>query len=386
MKWVKWIVSIVAVLIILVISVRPLIEWRMLPAGPFDSNAAPAAPDYTSAYFWISLPDKSDSADLTPPNAETNSDITDPEIDVFFVHSTGYVGPGGWNSNMDAENSEIQSTEYMLTSMASIFNGCCNIYAPHYREAHLASFGAEDTESSFAALDLAYQDIEAAFDYFLENYNQGRPFMIVSHSQGSLHSLRLLENKIDGKALSARLVAAYTLGYWLPMDKFERGFEALQLCETPDQTGCLVSFDSFGEGGQLDGQSRQWYKTGWEIIDNKHIACVNPMSWLTNTDRVAATEHTGAMPVEFMRTFYYMLTAQNPNYKFTELPSLTNQLTWAQCGENGELFVQEQLEGPFSNHFDNPNKSYHLLDFSLFYGNIRSNAILRAEAFMQKSR
>lgn len=386
MKWIKWISAIVVVLIILVISARPLIEWRMLPSNAFSSDNVPDKPDYSDTYFWISLPDKSDSADLIPPNAFTDEDIHLPQVDVFFIHSTGYVGPGGWNSNMQADNSEIQSTEYMLTSMASIFNGCCHLYAPHYREAHLVSFASEDTQSSFDALDLAYDDVETAFDYFLEYYSQGRPFMIVSHSQGSLHALRLLENRIDGEPLAQRMVAAYTLGYWLPLDKFERSFTSLKVCSSAEQTGCIVSFDSYGEGGKLSGQSRQWYRSGWEVVDNTQIVCTNPISWSTNTERALAEQHHGAMPVEFKRTFWYMLTAQNPDYKFTELPPLVNELTWAQCGENGELFVQEQLEGPFSNHFNDENKSYHLLDFSLFYGNIRSNAILRTSAYFKKGR
>lgn len=386
MKFLKWVAVVVVILLLLVVSARPLIEWRLLPSQGFAETQAPDAPDYSDDYFWIAHPDRSDASDLIPPNVDTNNDSTEALIDVFFVHSTGYVGPGGWNSNMGPDNSEIQSTEYMLTSMASIFNGCCQVYAPHYREAHLSAFVADDTESSYQALDLAYQDVEKAFEYFLEHYSQGRAFMIVGHSQGSLHALRLLEQKIDGTPLQDRLVAAYTLGYWLPMDKFERSFSSLELCAQPNQTGCIVSYDAYGEGGELSGASRQWYKTGWEIVPNEKIACVNPLNWQLNTERVPASEHEGAMPVEFKRTFYYMLIATNPNHKFTALPELAQNLTWAECGENGELFLQEQLDGDFANHLADENKSYHLLDFSLFYGNIRENALLRAATYMEKGR
>lgn len=386
MKILKWLAIVVVVFLVLVMSARPLIEWRLLPSQSFEQTKAPEAPVYSDDYFWISRPDIKDGADLVPPNAYTGNDLNDTPVDVFFVHSTGYVGPGGWNSNMGPDNSEIQSTEYMLTSMASIFNSCCNIYAPHYREAHLSSFVSEDTESSFQALDLAYSDVEKAFDYYLENYNQGRPFMIVGHSQGTLHALRLLENRVDNTPLQEKLVAAYTLGYWLPMDKFERGFASLELCQQADQTGCIISYDAYGEGGSLSGMSRQWYKSGWEIVENTDIACVNPLSWQTNNEKIAQDVHLGALPVEFKRTFYYMLIAQNPNYKYTELPTLVENLTWAQCGEKGELFLAEQLEGDFANHLADENKSYHLFDFSLFYGNIRENAIARTKAYLQKGR
>jgi hypothetical protein len=58
----------------------------------------------------VAHPDKSDTSDLVPVGIDTRSDIADKAVDVFFVHSTGFVGPGGWNSSMEIENSEAQST------------------------------------------------------------------------------------------------------------------------------------------------------------------------------------------------------------------------------------------------------------------------------------
>lgn len=380
-KILTWLFSIIVVLVIVAVSARPMIEWYMFPAGSFAEAESPAAPDYSNLYFWVAHSDKNDSSDLVPPNISTASDITDQPVDVFFVHSTGYVGPGGWNSTMEDTNSEAQSIEYMLTSMASIFNGCCAVYAPHYREAHLVSFISDDLESSYQAFDLAYEDVKAAFQYFLTNINKGRPFIIVSHSQGSLHSFRLLHEFVDGTALQDQMVAAYTLGYWLPMDMFERTFESLRLCSDSTQTGCIVSYDTYGEGGYKSSQQRQWYPSGWEINPEQKIACVNPLSWQTNTNLIDSSAHVGAMPVEFKRTFKYMLLAKNPGFKFTELPELTSGLLDAQCDESGVLLVTEQIDNPFSNHLDNEDKSYHLLDFSLFYGNMRNNAIVRTNAY-----
>lgn len=383
MKWLKWLFAIVFILVVVFFSARPLIEWRMLPSAAFDQLEPPKAPDYADDYYWVAHPNIQDSSDLVPPNIDKSTDILDQPVDVFFIHSTGYVGPGGWNSNMGPDNSEIQSLQYMLTSMASVFNGCCRVYAPHYREAHIFSFLSDDHISSYQALDLAYEDVEQAFDYFLTHYNQGRPFMIVSHSQGSTHALRLLETRIDNQPLFQQLVAAYTIGYWLPTDKFERGFEQITLCESADQTGCIVSFDSYGEGGYLSGASRHWYKTGWETNKNQSIVCVNPLSWANDQEKVQKDKHLGAMPVEFKRNFSHMLLASNPGYVFQELPEVHPSLTWAQCGDAGELFVAEQKDNAFSNHFDSEDKSYHLLDFSLFYADIRENAKQRVNAYSQ---
>jgi hypothetical protein len=319
--WLKFLLWFIAGLLILILLLvlfgKGLAIAYLSPPEHFESAQSPLPPDYNKDYFWIAHPDKADSSDLIPALVDTQNDLSDKPVDVFFIHSTGYVGPGGWNSTMAIENSEAQSSEYMLSSMASIFNACCEIYAPHYREAHLQAFLAGDDPNAFAALDLAYSDVEQAFSYFLDHLNQGRPFIIVSHSQGTTHALRLIAQHIDNKQLAKRMVAAYTLGYWLPMDMFARTFETIKPCEAPQQTGCIVSFDTYGEGGYRSGSPPQWYKTGWEINDSRPSLCINPLSWQMNNELVPATQHRGAMAVEFKRTPLDMLLARNPGYKFT---------------------------------------------------------------------
>lgn len=387
-KFFFWFVlPVVGLLIVLISFGRQWAFSYLSPPDTFVLADAPLAPDYTNDYFWVAHPDKRDTADLVPKGVDTSDDLTVKAVDVFFVHSTGFVGPGGWNSTMENTNSEAQSIEYMLSSMASIFNACCDIYAPHYREAQLQAFMPEKFEPGTQALDLAYQDVEAAFDYYLKHYNQGRPFIVVGHSQGTTHAARLLEQRVDNTELSKQLVAAYLVGYWLPKDKFSRGFEQIKLCEQANQLGCIVSYDVYGQGGELDAKVPHWYKTGWERNQQadgsvKPTVCVNPLSWQSNLNKISKEQHLGAMPVEFKRTPLNMLLANNPGFIFQELPALTSELTWAQCMQYGRLEIMQQADNVFSNHLDQPSKSYHVLDFSLFYGNIRQNALLRVNQYM----
>lgn len=385
--FIRFVLTVVCLLIILILFGQKWVINYLSPPDTFILADAPKAPEFDNEYFWVAHPDKNDTSDLVPIGIDTSGDIANKEVDVFFVHSTGFVGPGGWNSSMQIENSEAQSIEYMLSSMASIFNGCCNIYAPHYREAQLQSFIPEKFEAGTQALDLAYQDVEAAFDYYLTHYNQGRPFIVVGHSQGTTHALRLLEQRVDNTQLFNQLVAAYLVGYWLPKDKFTRGFEQIKPCEDTTQIGCIVSYDVYGQGGELDTKVPHWYKTGWEVnrlVDDsvKPTVCVNPLSWQRDLKKIPKSEHLGAMPVDFKRTPVNMLLANNPGFIFDELPTLTSELTWAQCLEDGRLEIMQQTDNAFSNHLDQDNKSYHILDFSLFYGNIRQNAMQRVNQFM----
>jgi pimeloyl-ACP methyl ester carboxylesterase len=383
-KIILWTSVVIALLAVAVLLGGEKVAFSYLsPPKYFEQSETPSPPDYTNKDFWVSLPNKADTADLIPPNIDLSKDLDDRPVDVFFIHSTGYFGPGGWNSTMSVENSEAQSIEYMLSSMASAFNGCCRIYAPHYREAHIASFFPSDNKARFAAFDLAYQDVEASFEYFLSHYNKGRPFIIVSHSQGTLHAQRLMATKIDSTPLLQKMIVAYTLGYWFPMDMFERNFEHIRPCGSAHDTQCVVSYDTYAEGSQQEGIRPHWYGSGWEMSQGKQTLCVNPLSWRMDTEQIDKDEHFGGLPVEFKRQALDILLARNPGYVYQELANIEALNSGAKCTDEGLLIVNKQENNAFSNHGGNENGSYHVFDFSLFYANIRANAIDRVNVYFR---
>src|SRR5690606_23044322 len=112
--------------------------------------------------------------------------------------------------------------------------------APRYRQATLWTF-LDFTPNSEKALDLAYGDIERAFDHYMATRNEGRPFILAAHSQGSYHAMRLLEERILGAPAGDLMVAAYAIGGPV-IDAFTR--EALPACTGPDETGCLIGWNA----------------------------------------------------------------------------------------------------------------------------------------------
>ena len=66
----------------------------------------------------------------------------------------------------------------------------------------------KDTSKAGKAFDFAYEDIKKSFEYYLQHYNNGRPIIIASHSQGTTHALRLLKEFFENKPL--QLVAVWT--------------------------------------------------------------------------------------------------------------------------------------------------------------------------------
>ena len=162
------------------------------PLEPYNENNTPNEPDYSDINNWAATPGI-DGQQFYVPNDSFSVKTNNP-VDVFYIHPTGFFEKE-WNSDMDKSRSAYERTEIMLGNQASAFNESCNIYAPEYRQATYYSFFDRDG-NGMKALDLAYDDVENAFDYFIEHFNNDKPFIIASHSQGALHAQKLL-NRIS---------------------------------------------------------------------------------------------------------------------------------------------------------------------------------------------
>ena len=180
------------------------------PQGPRDGSDAAPAPDYNDPVNWSALPTTADPADLVPEGISAALQGELP-VDVFFIHPTGFLTSGSWTSPMDPDSGTEENTKWMMANQASAYNGCCNVYAPRYREANIfAYFGAvEDREK---VLGFAYQDVARAFEYYLDNYNAGRPFLIAAHSQGTVIAMASLLAVPDAQVPAPPSVALVTYG------------------------------------------------------------------------------------------------------------------------------------------------------------------------------
>jgi hypothetical protein len=362
------------------------IDWyrsQMKPGVEFSAAAGQlqygGRLNYQDEKFWAAFPGKQSPAQLIPKGVSNSNSKR--EVDVFYIHPTSYFYSDAWNAPLFEESWASEMIDTMLASQASVFNDCCRVYAPHYREATLWSFYSRGTTNGFKALDFAYSDVKQAFDYFVKNHLQGRPFVIASHSQGTAHAIRLLAEVVQGQKLQQQLVAVYAGGYWLPLDTFTRTLTDIEPCEESAQFGCLVHWSTYGEQGKLLNHTPHWYRTGWEWSDGKPLLCINPLSWKMNEIAVEKTQHLGALPVTTEGSFLNILFNWPTGFQRSALGSPQPEWTSAQC-RKGLLYVQPQLQGPFSDGGLNVSQDYHLYDYNLFYMNIRSNVKERVEAFL----
>jgi hypothetical protein len=362
--------TVCALLLAAILSPADSAAQRALPElPPFDEVEPPPAPDYGDLSSWAALPQRQDFADFTP--AGMSDDQANAPADVFFLHPTTFLTPESWNAAIDHPQAAPRLDELVIKHQASVFNGCCRVYAPRYRQAGLAAFFGPEEEGRKARM-LAYDDVKAAFRHYLENWNQDRPFIIASHSQGSYYALWLLQDIVDNdEALLERFVAAYIVGTSIPLDVYERTMERINPCRSISDTRCVLNWSTYLEGAEARRSKveiRHRYQDGvWEPNQGKELQCTNPLMWTVGMTPEWA-------PASLNRGTLAGRLGTEP------LPAVTPGEIAARC-HDGVLYVKVPEDNHFADRHRNGN--FHNQDYSLFYANIRDNAAARVEAHVR---
>ncbi len=171
-------------------------------------------------------------------SAEPHVPASAPTFDCFYVYPTVRLGAEG-NAPFDGMNKEEIFT---VRNQAARFGRACEMYAPLYRQRTL-------TATSEATPGQAYGDVVDAFRYYLGHWNEGRPFMLVGHSQGAGHLRHLIQDEIDGHdGIRDRMISALILGSTVsvPVGGDVGGsFANVPACRSDDQFNCVISYASF---------------------------------------------------------------------------------------------------------------------------------------------
>jgi len=312
--------------------------FSQLPAT-FRPQDQPSPPDYTQEKYWAALPFRQDAADVVPLDEHWISDSLK-DVDVFYIYPTIYRKGNTWNADVNDEKLNRKIDRLPVRFQAGVFNASCRIYAPRYRQGILKCYF--DSINGPKGLDFAYQDVKVAFRYYLDHYNHGRPIIIASHSQGSNHAIRLLHDFFDGTALSKQLVCAYVVG--MGMDP--ASYKVIRPCGQPTETGCYVTWSSFRDG----------YDPGHTLLRGR--VCVNPITWARDSAFVPATSSLGSI----------FLKIRHKKWQHAASAQIHHDYLW----------VRNTL--PFVRTW----KVLHLLDYNLFWYDIRKNVADRVRAYLKK--
>jgi hypothetical protein len=228
-----------------------------LPTQPAAETAPPKPNDYADPKSWLCRPGQTGSAcDIDHTTTVVAADGTlkketwtanpNAPIDCFYVYPTVSTDPTP-NSDMTADPAEANVVKQQFARLASQ----CRPYAPLYRQVTLAGLRRLLAGGGGAAAlvsGVQYDDVRDAFNYYLQNDNKGRGFVLVAHSQGSFILAELVRREIEGKPVQPRMVSAILLGTVIavPAGKDAGGsFQRVPLCRSASQTGCVITFASF---------------------------------------------------------------------------------------------------------------------------------------------
>ena len=342
----------------------------LVVAGCGSDNAAtstPAAIDYSKTANWLSLPSQLDA----PKN-----------VDVFYVYPTTYFAGTGDPIIGQIDNANmVAGAKSWFQRQATAFATVGNIYAPYYRQAdafYTLALPTADAVYDFIGGTTA-TDVTAAFDYYIKNYNNNRPFILVSHSQGSTVVALLLQNYMKANSdVYQRMIAAYAIGWSFTQDYFDRN-PHLKFAQGPDDTGGIISYNT---------QSPSF--TGRNPVVFPGAMAINPISWTRTAVAAPAAANAGSLrlfdatatapffqgdviiPVQTVAGYAdAQIAAINPVTSALDPNSTTNVLL---CSSVDPATIKRP--SPVGPGF------YHTYDYAFYYSNLAANAANRVARFL----
>ena len=301
----------------------------------------PAAPDYAQAESWAFLP----------------AGQMDKPVDVFYVYPTIFGGDGP--TRMDITDEDLRhKADVQILINTGVFTDTANLFAPYYRQASIEVVWMNEQEGE-ALLSDGYHDVISAFEYYMEHYNNGRPFILAGFSQGSMALLELMKAEFNNPQWQKQLVAAYLIGYSVTPEDLAK-YPWLKMAQGKADTGVIVSYNT------------QLPHSGQSFVLKKGALGINPVNWKTDGTVAPAAEHKGAV-------IFNAVTGE----VLEEVPHLSDAYLEA---ESGALVVQVDPVKYNASQAVFPAGVLHMYDYMFFYNNLKENAARRAAAWFENKK
>ncbi len=308
----------------------------------FSEDNIPASPDYSSDKSWAVLPSKY-------PKQLTDfiGNIKASNAAVFYIYPTLLLDPKdvSWNSDIYKKQIREDVINKAVKYQASAWASAGELYVPFYRQAHIRIFTSPYDKEGEKAWELAYLDLKQSFEYFLKHHRKNRPIIIASHSQGTIHAKRLLQEYFDGTDLQNELVAAYLVGAQIKIDDFK----FLRPLNSFNETGGYVSWNTFKKN-KYPKKYDKWFEGG---------VTTNPINW-DSKKASNLSEHLGLLYIDDKIYPKSVKVVKKNGILWTSLPKVPNRI------------------------FLSLIKSYHYADINLFWADIQKNSIDRLNAWVER--
>ena len=321
-----------------------------------DDNPSPTEPeksdvmDYSNKSSWYQIPE-----------------ITKP-YDTFYILATEYVvtsmeegapdyAPIGCPEMMEKAPGEYEAH-------ASVYQDATNVFVPYYRQAGLkleVDAWKKTGDMRTALTGTPYTDVAAALDYYFQNYNNGRPFIIAGHSQGSaMTSLVLQKYFKEHPDYYQRMVAAYAIGYAITKDDLKAN-PHLKFASGESDTGVIISWNTEGQKSVDENAPN--------LVLLPNAISINPLNWKLDDTYAPATENLGSLVVDATNQ---TLKIDNVGADAQVVPSRGVIVTNGEADHSQMPPLFTEIFGP---------ASFHNEDYTFYYNNIKDNVAKRITTY-----
>jgi hypothetical protein len=293
----------------------------------------------------------------------------DKPVDVFYLYPTAYQKPDATAPNICAVDDAVMVKRSALAfaRQATAFEPVGNIYAPYYRQADAGyTLGLPQSERDKVVGGIPAGDATAAFAYYIEHFNNGRPFILAGHSQGSNVLLFLLSGYLkEHPDVYARMVAAYVIGYSVTPDYLAAN-PHLKFATGAGDTGVIISYNT--QAPETGGPN--------PVVLPGALA-INPITWTTDETPATAAQNLGSISLNADGS-----VVLGPD----GLPALVKEFADATVdkAKGAVICSTAPVDKLAPGNAVFPKGVYHSFDYPFYYFDIRANAALRVEKFLAK--
>ena len=290
------------------------------------------------------------------------------DVDTFFIYPTEYIGLNEGDPDYATLDNEemLQGLMGIYLTQANVFEDSTNVFMPYYRQASICYAGKvwKKTGSIDAAISgIPYDDITSALDYYFENYNNGRPFILASHSQGSAIAKLVLKKYFkEHTDYYKRMIAAYVIGYAVTQDELDAN-PHMKFATGEKDTGVIISWNT--EGPKNAEENVQ------TAVLLPNAISINPINWKRDDTYASASENLGSLVpnIEAGR-----LEIADIGADAQVIPSRGVVVTHAEMEP-----IPDELVELFNASFGPDGR--HETDYSFYYNNIKDNVAKRIATY-----
>lgn len=300
------------------------------------------ASDYSDEDNWMMLPE----------TIEHDADL------IYLYPTTFSPSYEGEECTIDDEGMR-EGANSVYEQQATAFQGLVNIYAPYYRQIDAMGLaGLDQPEMMERESGEPRADVFAALDYYFENHNGGRPFILAGHSQGSMMIQIVLDEYMEGDPdVYDRMIAAYMIGNAATRDWLAEN-PHVRMATGATDTGVVVSWNTEGPGNIGH----------YNMVVPEGSVCINPLNWRTDGTYAGPEENLGCLSTDAEGNHAIV-----DGFADARIDTDRGSVIVGSVDPEDYATPMVQLFGP---------ESYHTSDYAFFYENIRENAGDRIEAYL----